>query len=324
MTSLAWDDLRFCLAVARRGSIRGAAADLGVSHSTVTRRIAALEKRLSTRLFDRSREGFTPTAAGARLLPHAERMAAEMAALARELDGRDQRMTGRISVTCCDRWVADLLLAALTRLLDANPALDLHLTADTRPFSLTRREADVAVRILARGASPPEHLVAERLVPLTVAAYVARTHLDRFAPDRSGARPRWLGSIPDPALLDELITGVGLPVAPSWGRFEELSTLAQAARHGLGLALLPTYIGDPDPLLVRVPGSGTMEVADLWLLSHPDLRANARLRVTRSTVAGGLRAHDALFRGAAVHPSRAETVHDGSARGAYPPLEEEP
>ncbi|MEM7437027.1 MAG: LysR family transcriptional regulator, partial [Myxococcota bacterium] len=101
-----WNDVRYYLALARLGSVRAAGAKLGVSHSTVARRVEALEARLAARLFDRNRDGYTLTDAGRRMLSRAERVEKEMLALERDLVGQDERLAGPVCITCCDEYVS--------------------------------------------------------------------------------------------------------------------------------------------------------------------------------------------------------------------------
>ncbi len=291
-----WNDVRYFLALARLGSVRAAGASLGVSHSTVARRVEALESRLAARLFDRNRDGYVLTEAGRQMLPGAERIEHEMSALERGLVGQDERLAGNIAVTCCDNFVAALLLRELTALCRAYPDIELTFTSDSRSFDLSRREADIAIRTLPRNAQPPEHLIGSRLVPLVIANYVADEHASSLEPEQPGASPRWIAFEPHKQ-AEFLIATSSYPDVPAWGAFPSLELMAQAAREGLGLAMLPTYVGDPDPALRRLVHSDERHVADVWILSHPDLRDNARFRAARHHVASALKQHHDLFAG---------------------------
>jgi DNA-binding transcriptional LysR family regulator len=296
-----WDDLRHFLALARTGSVRSAGASLGVSHSTVSRRIDALETQLCARLFDRTRDGFTLTEAGHRMLPTAERVERELAALERGLVGQDGRLEGAVSLTCCDDYVSDLLIQGLAPWVAQQPAIDLRVHTDSRPFDLGNREADIAVRTLARGAQPPEHLIGRRLVPVVVATYVARAHAERLDPTDPATR---CIAFSDLKTTRALIAASTTPNLQPWGGFSSLPALLQATRAGMGVCFLPTYVGDADPALLRVPQSTGRHLADLWLLCHTDLRDNARFRAARALVAETLISHRALFEGAgpSLHP----------------------
>lgn len=311
-----WNDVRHFLALARSGSIRAAGASLGVSHSTVARRVEALEAQLTARLFDRNRDGYTLTEAGHQMLPGAERIEREMSALERGLVGQDERLVGVVALTCCDNYVSAILIRALTTFCEDHPDIELCFTTDSRPYDLAKREADIAVRVLGVDAGPPEHLIGLKLAPLMVASYVAKAHAHRVSPELEGTTPRWV-SIEPRKYHEALIAQSSYPQVPAWGTFSSLELLVQATREGLGISMLPTYVGDREPQLCRLARPDLRHVADVWLLSHPDLRDNARFRATRASVAQAIREHGALFRGewctgAPPGPEIAPGVADGS------------
>ena len=136
-----------------------------MSHSTVARRVEALEARLAARLFDRTRDGYTLTEAGRNMRATAERVESELAALERGIVGTDERLEGPVAITCCDHYVSGLLIGELRPFCDDHPDIELQLTTDARSFDLSKREADLAIRALARGVSPPEHLIGQRVAP---------------------------------------------------------------------------------------------------------------------------------------------------------------
>jgi DNA-binding transcriptional LysR family regulator len=291
-----WDDVRHFLALARTGAVRAAGASLGVSHSTVARRVETLETRLGVKLFDRNREGYLLTDAGKDMLAGAERVEREMSALERGLAGQDARLEGRVRVTCTDPYVGKILLSALAGLCTQHPGLELELNADETYLDLSKREADIAVRAVAAGASPSEHLIGRRLVPIVLASYVGVAHADRLDPERGGGPVRWLGS-DMPKIAERLVAASSYPELPIWGTFESMPVMAHAAHAGLGLAMLPTYVGDADPELQRLAKPDVRHMADFWLLTHRDLRDNARLRVAREQITAALTQRMELFRG---------------------------
>ena len=291
-----WDDVRHFLALARTGSVRAAGASLGVSHSTVARRVETLETRLGVKVFDRNRDGYLLTDAGKDMLAGAERVEREMAALERGLAGQDARLEGRVRVTCTDPYVGKLLLSALAGLCTEHPGLELEIHVDETYLDLSKREADIAVRAVGAEASPPEHLIGRRLVPIVLASYVGVAHAGRLDPERGGAPVRWLGSAM-PKVAERLVAGSSYPELPIWGAFESMEVMSHAAQAGLGLAMLPTYVGDADPGLQRLAKPDVRHLADFWLLTHRDLRDNARLRVAREQITAALTDRMALFRG---------------------------
>ncbi len=290
-----WDDVRHFLALARTGSVRAAGTLLGVSHSTVARRVETLETRLGAKLFDRHRDGYQLTDAGREMVSGAERVEREMVALERGLVGQDARLEGPVRVTCTDPFIARVLVGALAGLCEEHPGIELELAADPRNLDLSKREADVALRAVLRTATPPEHLIGRRLVPIVLCSYVAVAHAERLDPERCGG-VRWLGS-DRPKLVESLVAASSYPDLPVWGSFDSMEVMTQAAHAGLGLIMLPTYVGDPDPRLVRLAKPDLRHMADFWLLSHGDLRDNARLRAAREAISAALSEREALFRG---------------------------
>ena len=293
-----WNDVRYFLVLARLGSVRAAGKALGVSHSTVARRVEALEAELGSRLFDRSADGYTLTAAGRQLLPGAEAVEREVASAARAVLGQDDRLAGTVAVTCGDPAVAAVVLAGLADLCRAHPAIELQFTVDGRPFDLARREADVAVRALPVGVSPPELLLGARVGPVKLASYVAVAHAHRLDPARPGSEARWLG-YDDPKMITQLVATSSHPSVPLWGSFSTLEAIRSAAHAGLGLVMLPVYIGDADPQLRRLDRPDVRHLGDLWLLCHPDLRHTARVQAVRAAVAQAFRDQAARFHGEA-------------------------
>lgn len=289
-----WDDLRHFLALARSGSVRAAGKSLGVSHSTVSRRVEGLEERLAARLFDRSRDGFTLTSAGREMLERAERVEREMAALERELVGQDERLEGPVSITCCDDWIAELLITGLMPFLEAHPGIELYLDSDGRLFDLSKREADIAIRAKGRGETPAEHLMGTKLAPLLMACYVGIDHVERLDP--AGPEARWIG-FDDSRIQQHLVASSPHPELPVWGHFSSLQLMVRAGRRGLGLVMLPSYVGDAEPTLVRLRSDAPRHMGELWMLSHPDLRDNARFRAVRHAIRTLFETHAARFDG---------------------------
>jgi DNA-binding transcriptional LysR family regulator len=289
-----WNDLRYFLALARLGSVRAAGAALGVSHSTVVRRVDALESELRTRLFDRHRDGFVLTDAGERMMPAAVRVEDEVCALTRGAAGHDESLSGTVHLTCCDEYVAGQILEDLRPWCDQHPSVEIAVTTDSRPFNLAKGEADLAVRALPRDTTPPEYLAGRRLAPIVCVNFVGAAHVERLDP-RGGAA-RWL-TIEDRRQLEPLVREGSYPGLPMWGAFSSLHLLVRAAIEGLGLVILPTYVGDAEPGLVRLPEADARHVADIWLLYHPDLRDNARVQAVRGVIREGFERRIARYAG---------------------------
>lgn len=293
-----WNDLKYFLALSRTGSVRAAGASLRVSHSTVLRRVQALEEELGARLFDRSRAGFTLTLAGHELVATAQVMESNLAQVQRSLSGRDERFAGPVVLTCCDVYISDLLIGELTPFCAEYPEIELAVINDSRAFDLSKREADIAVRALARGQAPPEHLIGRRLAPVTVCSYVGVDHPERD-PETPGDT-RWI-AFEDRKVFSQILQGSRYEALPQWGSVSSLPLAVQMTRAGMGICKLPTYVGEWEgSRLRRLDHPERMHVGDLWLLSHTDLRDNARLRETRRHIVAAFEAHLPLFEG--THP----------------------
>jgi len=277
-TNLAWDDLRIIGAVADAGSLSGAARQLGVNHATVFRRLGAIEERLGVMLFERSRVGYIPTVAGEEAAAAASRIAAEVSDVERRVLGRDLRPRGTVRVTTTDTLFVGMLSPILADFRAAYPDINLEVVASSRVADLARREADIAVR---PESHPPEHLVGRRVGTITQAVY-----------QRLGAHGRsdeWIG--PDPGmgyrLLEKWMQAQGHDPHCHF-RVDSVLGMRAAARDGIGRAVLPCYIGDPDGELERISEPIPELAADLWILLHPDLRNAARIRAAADYLAGSL------------------------------------
>ena len=298
-----WNDARLVLAVSRTGSLTAAAKGLRVDHSTVFRRLAALEARLGLPLFERGPGGaYQPTTAGVRAALAAERMEDEALGMARDLAGQDRRLTGRLRVTCSETLAYRLLTRHIARFRAAQPGIVVELVVDSRVLNLSRREADVALRV----ARPREgDLWGRKLADVAWTAYGASYYLAGMPPLASSTD---LGSHP---LIgwEEGTAGINAAewltqAAPSAAvvyRTNSLVNQLVAARAGIGLAVLPCYLGDPEPDLARaLPGGPVPALArELWIVTHQDLRRTARVRAFFDAIAEGIGADRMLIEGSA-------------------------
>jgi DNA-binding transcriptional LysR family regulator len=295
-----WNDLRSFLAIARTGSLQGAARTLAVNHSTVFRRLNALEARLGVRLFERSARGYALTVAGEQMLASAERVENEIIGLERRLLGGDVRLSGTLRVTTTDTLAHGLLGPHLRAFQAAYPAIELELITGNAFFDLSKREADVALR---PSRHPGDAMVGRRLAAIAVALYGASDYLAARGRPASPADlgghalitgDASLGHLPATRWLAERTpAGATVVRCNSW-----LSQFA-AARAGLGLTALPCFLGDPAPELMRVLPPEPTLAGELWLLTHADLRRMARVRAFMETLARSLRRERALLEGRA-------------------------
>jgi DNA-binding transcriptional LysR family regulator len=293
-----WDDARHFLAVHRKGSLSAAAKQLGVNQSTVGRRLLTLEERLGAKLFFRTRDGYRIAPAGERLLPHAERMEDEATAITREIAGQETKLTGNVCVTAGDLFGARVIAPLLVELHGRYPDIDLELDADNRLRSLTKREADIAVRIT--DAVVDGGVVARKVADFGNAAYASKAYL------AARGRPRgddWAGhdfiGFAEP--LRHLTESRWIEDHAARGRvvFRAKATLAhvQVTLAGLGIAMLPCYAADAEPDLVRLIPTSQHIVNAVWLVVHEDMRHAGRIRACVDFLADRLRAQSRRLRG---------------------------
>jgi DNA-binding transcriptional LysR family regulator len=288
-----WNDLRFVLAVGRAGSLSGAARTLGVNHSTVFRRINLIEQQLGVRLFERFRDGYTATAAGEEIYQLAASMDEQINTLERRLSGRDIHPGGTLRITTTDTLV-ELLTPMFAGFRILYPDIELELVVSNQFFSLTRREADVAIRPTRE---PPEALVGRRLCDIATAIYAAGSYLETSTAVDLADHP-WIG--PDDS-LPQLRFGdwrqKNFPNARVVYRANTLLAMSEAVKNGLGIALLPCFIGDSSDELCRLQPPVAELASSLWLLTHPDLRRVARIKVFFDVMAEAIKQQKSLLEG---------------------------
>ncbi len=296
-----WNDLRLVLAVARAGSLTGAAKALGVNHSTAFRRLAALETEMGVRLFERLPAGvYAATAAGERMAASAERIETEAAALDRDILGRDRQLTGALRVTASETLAYRVLTAQIGAFRRQHPGIQVELLVDNRVFSLSRREADIALRALR----PREGDLHGRKLGTIAWTLYARRDLAAGLP-RLGPAPEDLTGLP---LIgwERGISGVNAAEwlqarAPETGFVYRASSLLNqfvAARQGMGVAVLPCYLGDPEPDLCRLTEAPVAALGrELWLVTHADLRRTARVRAFFDLIGDAMQAARNLLEG---------------------------
>ena len=292
---LNWDDFRFVLAVARSGSLSGAARAISVNHATVHRRISTLERRLGVRLFERFAQGYIPTIAGERLAAAGEKVEAELSDAAREVLGQDLRPEGTIRLATTQSLIETVLAPILAEFRASYPGVELEVVTSTEQASLARREADVALRPTS---SPPEEAVARRISDLAAAVYANHAYKQDHDWNWRDERHIWVG--PDESLTILRRTPVWRQLAEEGRlayRANSVSGMHQAVRAGIGISVLPCFIGDEDHALVRLSEPLETMSTELWLLVHKDLRRVTRIRTFVDFIAAALRRKRGLFEG---------------------------
>jgi len=291
-----WDDVRYFLAVARGGSVRAAAERLEVTHSTVLRRIAQFEERLGAQMFEKLPSGYRLTNAGEEILEFAEQMEASSNRLETRVFGRDQSVRGRLRVTLAPTLATHLLMPVFADFARLHPEVEIEILPSGELANLTNREADVAIRVVYDRSTLPLNLHGQKGPELFGGVYMSR---DLLAAWRAGKadRIRWIvisqNGISDWAREGEIPAGE-VPFKTTDGEAQ-----IAAVRQGLGMTVLPCFIGDADPLLARVPGTVLHKHGTLWLLTHGETRKTKRVRLFTEFLSRRLSAYAPLIAGLA-------------------------
>jgi len=271
---LDWGHLRFFLELVRTGSHSAAAQRLRVDRNTVARRVAALESELGLSLFERGPQGWRCTPGGEELAQLATRVEEDVLALARHADARDQSPSGVVRLTTATHISAHLLSPNVAALVARHPQLVLEVAADQRTFDLTRREADLAVRM---GRPRDAGLVMRKLTDVAYGFYASRrwlggrTRAVDFERDPFIGHDDSLASTPHERWIREVA-----PRRRVVFRTNNTASIAGAARAGVGVGLLPRFVGEGDPALLRLDGPVPAH-HEMWLLVHGELRRTPRV-----------------------------------------------
>ncbi|MEO1574271.1 MAG: LysR family transcriptional regulator, partial [Pseudomonadota bacterium] len=265
---LDWEELKTFAVVADSGTVRRASRELGVHHSTVSRRIDHLERALESRLFDRSPDGFVLTSAGEELADAVRDCGVRLNRAERLISGREQRLSGAITVTMAEPLAVHAFGPRLTEFTDQYPDIELRIVATADFLDVNRREADIAIRM---DNNPPETLVGKRLFAYYQTVYATPGYLQAHDLKAEPESARWLGWDASDERFPAWTKDTEFGDVPVWGCFPELPMQQAAARGGLGLAMLPCFVADRDPALVRASKRAPLKSRDVWLLTHADL-----------------------------------------------------
>lgn len=275
MGRLNWDDIRLFLALAREGTLSGAAQTLGVGVATISRRIDRIEQAIGLPLFLRSQQGYALTDQGAALLPRAERM--ELAAEEMQIEAAVQvDIRGKVRVASVETLIEPLIIPAVASLLRANPRLEIEIIYSPSTVNLHRHDADLALRLVA-----PEggNLLVRRLATMGFGLY---------GPS-DGSRPERHVTWPDLAGVETLLAWSRSFGADGGPRFSvnSLGALVQAVRQGIGIGVLPHFLAQPMGLHLleaELPKGGKLE-RHVLLVTHAELAASRRVRAVADAIA---------------------------------------
>jgi DNA-binding transcriptional LysR family regulator len=266
-----WDDIRFFLALCREGTVTGAGRALGVNHTTVARRIGALENTMGTRLFDHSRDGYEMTQAAENMYEQARRIEDITQAIDRDIFGQDAELKGPLKLTVAHDVAERLVIPHLKKFRSAYPYIDIEILTTTGLVDLAAREADIALRLTAK---PPDYLVGRQVLPMRHGVYGSPDYFQELDGPAKVILFRSESTLPEWAQHH-------FPDAEIAMRVDDVGTMALAVANGMGLARMPCYVGDTQAEIRRLDLKLTPSSWGIWILSHVDLRSTARVRVAR-------------------------------------------
>jgi DNA-binding transcriptional LysR family regulator len=267
-----WEDLRHFVVLAREGTLSAAARLLGVDHATVARRVAALEAETGLKLIDRRARSYQLTDDGRRIAATAMPMEEAAFAIGRAVQAAKPGLSGEVSISSPPSLANALIAPQLFQLRRRHPGIRIKLIGEKRTASLNRREADVALR-LSRPQEPG--LIARKIGSFGFSLYGAAGYL-KATPRHAFAFIGYDDSMddtPQQKWLQTLAAGNEIVLCTN-----DLENQAAAARTGLGVAVLPHFLGDVDPRLERYDATPAPPSRDVWLLVHRDLRQTPLVR----------------------------------------------
>lgn len=276
-------DLEVTLALVRGGTLASAGERLGVDASTVFRSLQRIERGLGRPLFERSRSGYVATELAASLAEHAEQMEGALEAARSSVESAPSQISGTVRVTTTDTILHGLVAPALHSLRAVHPLLSYELHTGNELASLTRRDADIAVRATKR---PPQHLVGKHIGPIRVALYAAKRGGVRKFADVEAGKADWIA--PDDALPEHpsvVWRKRHFPkVAPRY-RVNSILSVLELVALGLGVGIVPLFLGDGRNDVLRLTEPLDECETELWLLTHPESRHLRRVGAVYSHLA---------------------------------------
>lgn len=273
-----WNDLPYFLAVATSGTLMGASKELSVNHSTVFRRINALEDKLGTRLFERLKDGYELTDIGSTVLKHAQEAENSINSFERAVAGKDFDLSGEIRITSPLSMAEHVLAPCIAKFRIKHPQITVNIIESSALYDLSRRDADIAIRSTN---NPPEFLIGRKVTEITWSAYASKAYIKKY-----GA-PRETKDLEDFNMIgvDESLLRIE---AYKWlmNNFSnkhfccsasDVKTISTLCNEGLGIAVLPTNYFNKN--LVKLFDIDPNFTDGIWILTHPDLRKVTRIKV---------------------------------------------
>ncbi len=284
-----WDDLRTVLMLVRHGSLAGAADTLGINYTTVARRVRRAEVALGKPLFERLPDGYRPTEAATLIAEHAGHMEDAEHALLRRLQGRETELSGSLTLTAPQLLIANFLSPLIDQFMTAHPNVDLRILATNELLDLSRREADLAIRI---SRNPGDTLKGLRLLRQEHASFASPAWADRLAADPR-TQVEWIVYDAYPNVPKDII-----PKFPNNRvrlRLDDMVAMVGAAQAGLGVVRTPLFLGRSTAGLVQVPVLPPQPYADIWVVGHRDVWPSAKVRAFLDLLVGYCKTHRDRF-----------------------------
>ncbi|PKI03463.1 LysR family transcriptional regulator [Glaciecola sp. 33A] len=285
-----WDDLKIILAISRCGTMSGAASQLNVQHSTVSRRIKAFEKKLGTNLIRRNKGSYELTKAGNKVRDAALKVEREIISVDSALLNKKDPLIGTLRITTISSLASTILMPMFSAFSKAHPKIYLHIMASNNTASLANREADVAIRL---SNAPPESLIGKNAATVSSTVYCSSDYLKKHNKNKDDLK--WLGVTC--CSFHKRWTKESCDIATHQFNIDDALLTCSALREGLGVSFLPCCIGDVEPTLVRYCEPDSKFDLGLWILIHTELRNNARVLAFRDYMIKAIEKQQDIFAG---------------------------
>jgi len=292
MVQISWDGLKIMRAVASGGSVRAAADLLSLHHSTIIRRVEQLERELGTLVFTRTPRGLELTLEGTLVLEHAERIQLEMNNLELEVQGSDQKFEGKVRITMPDILAVGFLMEDFAKFTEEYPEIELVFIPSHVTLDIAAREADIAIRVTS---SPPEDLIGRHVGSYSLGVYAHKDYLATHDPETKPKNCHWIGWGEAGGHAVSIKQDL-FPAVPVRTSCDSVLLQLSAVKSGVGMALLPCGIADLEPGLVRISDEIYEPGFDIWILTHPDLRFAARIKVLMDFLADSFKRNAHILR----------------------------
>lgn len=279
-------DLEIVLALVRGESLAAAGERLAVDPSTVFRSLQRIERGLGRTLFERSRSGYAATSLANELAEYAERIESAVEGARSSIDTAPTRVSGTVRITTTDTVLHALVAPALNALAKEHPSLEYDLHTGNELASITRRDADIAVRATKR---PPQHLVGKRIGSIRVALYGARTAAARRISDLDSSGAAWIA--PDEALPEHpsvVWRKRAFPKVRPRYLVTSIQSVLELVAQGLGVGVVPLFLAEKRSDVTRLSEPLVECETDLWILAHPECRHLRRVEAVYAHLASAI------------------------------------